>query len=76
MESFIDEIPLVEFFILLTILMIGSIGLQALQQKKYLGHEDKKFLIKWISRGLIFLASIAMILKVIELITKHYPRIP
>jgi hypothetical protein len=62
--SFVHDIHLFEFFIILFILMMGSIGLKAFVHKKNLLQADKKFIVLLMTKWLIGLAMLVILLEI------------
>jgi hypothetical protein len=64
------DIPSIEFFLFIIMLMWGSFGLQAYIHKRDLTSEDVKVVFLWIAKGLIALVVLAVSLMIIVLVAK------
>jgi hypothetical protein len=70
MESFIHDIPALEFFLVLFMLLLGSVALQAYFHKRDLNHEELRILFGWLSKGMIGLSLLAAGLIALALLAK------
>jgi len=68
MVGFIHDISLIEFFLILLILVLGSFTLQAFIHKNDLTQEDKKFLSQLIYKGLLGVTLLAVVLQAVVLL--------
>jgi hypothetical protein len=71
MKSFINDIPSIEFFLVLFLLLLGSVALQAFINKRYLVQEDLKMLLQGISKWVIGLTLLVVGLFVIAYFIKY-----
>ncbi len=69
MASLIGEIPSMEIFLIVIMLICGSVGLQAYLHKQDLAMEDVKAVLHWVFYGLIGLAILEALLQVLRLVT-------
>jgi Na+(H+)/acetate symporter ActP len=70
MAIIVKDIPAIEFFLILIMLFLGSVGLQAVTHKQYLTSEDIKDVLRSVFKGLILLALLATILLIIAFVAK------
>jgi hypothetical protein len=71
MAVLINDIPVIEAFLILTMLLLGSFGFQAVTHKQYFTSvEDIKEVLRWIVKGSVGLAFLVIILQAIVLIAK------
>ncbi len=70
MGNFIQDIPSIEFFLILVMLILGTVALQAFSYRRNLAQEDTHLLFQWIFKGLIGLTLLAALLIVIALVAK------
>ena len=71
MAALISDIPVIEAFLILTMLLLGSLGFQAVTHKQYFTSvEDIKEVLRWVVKGSVGLAFLVIILQAIVLIAK------
>ena len=71
MAMLIDDIPVIEAFLTLTMLLLGSLGFQAVTHKQYFTSvENIKEVLRWVVKGSVGLAFLVIILQAIVLIAK------
>ncbi len=70
MAIFIHDIPSIEFFLILLMLLLGGVALQAFIHKRDLTQEDRKILFQSLSKGVIGLTILAAGLMMIALLSK------
>ena len=71
MAVLINDIPLIEAFLILTMLLLGSLGFQVVTHKQYFTSvEDIKEVLRWVVKGSVGLAFLVIILQAIVLIAK------
>jgi hypothetical protein len=71
MAVLFHDIPVIEAFLILTMLLLGSLGFQAVTHKQYFTSvEDIKEVLRWVVKGSVGLAFLVIILQAIVLIAK------
>ena len=71
MAMLIDDIPVIEAFLTLTMLLLGSLGFQTVTNKQYFtSDEEIKKVLRWVVKGSVGLAFLVIILQAIVLIAK------
>ncbi len=70
MGNFIHDIPSIEAFLALIILMLGIVAMQAFGYRRNLTQDDMKILFQWISKGIIVFLLLAALLLVIAMLIK------
>ena len=70
MASVTHDVPSVEFFLFIIMLLWGSIGLQAYIHKRDLTTEDVKGVFQWVAKGLVGLVILAVLLQIMALVLK------